>query len=87
MGDDGPVRIFISSVRQGLETERDSLPSLITALGHTPVRFEDFSSQSVPPRQACLDAVASCDVYLLLLGPKYGYRFPETGQSATHDEF
>jgi hypothetical protein len=81
------VRIFISSVRQGLEVERDSLPGLITALGHTPVRFEDFSPQAVPSRQACLDGVASCDVYLLLLGPKYGYQFPETGQSATHDEF
>jgi hypothetical protein len=26
-------------------------------------------------------------VYLLLLGPHYGHVFPETGQSATHDEF
>jgi hypothetical protein len=81
------VRIFISSVRQGLEAERDSLPGLVTALRHTPVRFEDFSSQGVPSRQACLDSVRGCDVYLLLLGPKYGFRFPETGQSATHDEF
>jgi hypothetical protein len=81
------MRIFISSVRDGLEVERDSLAALITALGHTPVRFEDFGPQDVPSRKACLDAVATCDVYLLLLGPRYGYRFPETGQSATHDEF
>ena len=86
MGDNVQVRSFISSVRQGLEAERDSLPGLIAALGHTPVRFEDFSPQGVPSRQACLDAVAGCEIYLLLLGPKYGYRFPETGQSATHDE-
>ena len=26
-------------------------------------------------------------MYLLLLGPEYGYTFPETGQSATHDEW
>lgn len=63
------------------------LPGLISALGHTPVRFEDFSAQSVPSREACLAAVASSDVYLLILGPHYGYRFPETGQSATHDEW
>ena len=42
------MKIFISSVRRGLEDERDALPALISALGHTPVRFEDFSAQSVP---------------------------------------
>jgi hypothetical protein len=87
MGDDRGVRIFISSVRRGLESERDSLPGLISALGHTPVRFEDFGPQSTPSRQACLDGVANSDAYLMLLGPFYGHRFPETNQSPTHDEF
>lgn len=81
------MRIFISSVRRGLESERDSLPGLLSALGHTPVRFEDFGPQPTPSRQACLDGVASSDVYLMLLGPAYGHRFPETNQSPTHDEF
>lgn len=31
--------------------------------------------------------VDSSDAYLLLLGPHYGHTFPETGQSATHDEW
>jgi hypothetical protein len=81
------MRVFISSVRVGLEQERDTLPGLLKAIGHEPVRFEDFTAQAVPSRQACMDAVDSCDAYLLLLGPHYGYIFPETGQSATHDEF
>jgi len=51
------------------------------------VRFEDFSAQSTPSREACLQALASADVYLLLLGPAYGHIFLETGQSATHDEW
>jgi hypothetical protein len=34
-----------------------------------------------------LAGVAASDVYLLLLGPHYGYRFPDTGQSPTHDEW
>jgi hypothetical protein len=70
-----------------LEEERDSLPSLIKALGHTPVRFEEFSAQATPSREACLDALESADVCLFLLGPNYGHVFPETGQSATHDEW
>jgi hypothetical protein len=81
------MRIFISSVRRGLVVERDALPGLIMALGHTAVCFEDFSAQDAPSREACLREVLASDVYLLLLGPHYGHRFPETGQSATHDEW
>jgi hypothetical protein len=78
---------MISSVRRSLEAERDALPGLILALGHQPVRFGDFSAKPHPSREACLRAVHDSDVYLLLLGPRYGHVFPETGQSATHDEF
>lgn len=81
------MRIFISSVRRGLEEERDALPGLVSAIGHTPVRFEDFTAQTVPSREACLAGVASSDVYLLLVGPHYGHVFEDTGQSATHDEW
>ncbi|MGW8697223.1 DUF4062 domain-containing protein [Streptomyces eurythermus] len=81
------MRIFISSVRKGLEEERAALRGLIRAVGHTPVLFEDFSAQTTPSRQACLDALDSADVCIFLLGPSYGHVFPETGQSATHDEW
>ena len=81
------MKVFISSVRRGLEEERDCLPGLIRALGHEPLRFEDFSAQAVPGREACLRGVDECAVYLLLLGPHYGHVFPDTGQSPTHDEF
>jgi hypothetical protein len=81
------MKVMISSVRRGLEAERDALPGLILALGHQPVRFEDFGAQPHPSREACLRAVHESEVYLLLLGPHYGHVFPETGQSATHDEF
>lgn len=81
------MKVFISSVRIGLEQERDSLPGLLRAIGHEPVRFEDFSALPVPSREACMRGVAESDVYLLLLGPRYGHVFPETGQSATHDEW
>lgn len=80
------MRVFISSVRVGLEQERDALPGFIRALGHEPVRFEDFTAQPVPPRQACLDGVRDSDVYLLLLGDRYGHVFPESGLSPTAEE-
>lgn len=81
------MMVFISSVRRGLEEERDALPGLISAIGHTPVRFEDFTAQTVPSREACLAGVNSSDIYLLLVGPHYGHVFEDTQQSATHDEW
>jgi hypothetical protein len=81
------MRVFISSVRRGLERERDALPGLISAIGHEPLRFEDFGARAEPSREACLAGVASADVYLLILGPIYGHRFTDTNQSPTHDEW
>lgn len=79
--------VFVSSVRQGLEEERDALRGQILALGHEPVFFEDFTAQSIPSREACLAAAETADVYILLLGPHYGTVFPETNTSPTHDEY
>lgn len=81
------MKVFISSVRRGLEQERDALPSLITAIGHEPLRFEDFTAQPVPSREACVSGVKQADVYVLLAGPNYGQPFADTGQSPTHDEW
>ena len=81
------MKVFISSVRRGLEEERDALPGLIAALGHDPKRFEDYTAMSVPSRQACLAGVEEADLYLLLLGEHYGDRLPDTGLAPTEEEF
>src|SRR5262249_27264549 len=70
-----------------LEEERDALPGLIKALGHTPRRFEDWTARPVPPREACLEGVEGCDAYLLLLGDQYGEPMPDTGLAPTEEEF
>lgn len=80
------MKVFISSVRRGLEQERDALKGLLMALGHEPLRFEDFTAQPVPSRQACLEGVGAADAYLLLLGGHYGDPLPETGLSPTAEE-
>jgi hypothetical protein len=82
-----PMKVFISSVRQGLEIERDYLPDLIRALGHQPLRFEDFGAQDLTSRGACLGGVQEADVYLLLLASTYGGVMNDSGLSATEEEF
>lgn len=81
------MKVFISSVRRGLEQERDSLPGLITAIGHESLRFEDFTAHPWSSRETCVRAVGQADVYVLLIGPAYGDPMPDTGLSATHEEY
>lgn len=80
-------KVFISSVRRGLEEERDALPALIKAVGHLPRRFEDFTAQPQPSRDACLAGVEDANVYLLLLGPHYGELIFDSGLSPTEEEW
>jgi Domain of unknown function (DUF4062) len=81
------VKVFISSVRQGLEAERDALRGLILGLGHEPSRYEDYTALPVPSREACLQGVHDSDVYVLLLGERYGEPLPDTGFAPTEEEF
>ncbi|OEJ56813.1 hypothetical protein BGM19_00885 [Streptomyces agglomeratus] len=66
------MKVFVSSVRRGLESERNHLRALLPAAGYEVLMFEDFTAQSVPSREACLRGVREADVYVLLLGEKYG---------------
>jgi Domain of unknown function (DUF4062) len=79
--------VFLSSVRRGLEEERDSLPALIRAIGHECRRFEDYTAQPIPSREACLRGVDRADAYLLLLGGRYGDPVFDSGLSPTEEEF
>ena len=79
--------VFLSSVRRGLEQERDNLPALIQAIGHECKRFEDYTAQPVPSRQACLRGVDEADIYLLVLGGRYGEPVFDSGLAPTEEEF
>jgi hypothetical protein len=81
------VKVFISSVRYRLGDERDALPPFLSLFDHQGLRFEDFTSKNASSRAACLAGVAAADVYVLLLGPKYGDPYPDSGLSPTAEEF
>jgi tetratricopeptide (TPR) repeat protein len=44
----------------------------ITAAGHVSVDMADFPAADQPPAQLCADLVQGCDVYLGVLGTRYG---------------
>src|SRR4051812_13803565 len=78
-------RIFISSVIEGYSQFREAAATAIEAVGATPVWFEKFGGRDGDPNQAYLAEVRSSDIYVGLLGARYGKPLP-TRFSATHEE-
>lgn len=80
------LRVFISSTVKDLQPERDAVEKAIAGLHLEAVRSEKVGSQSISPGEACRIMAQECDVYLGILGRRYGYALPE-GRSVTEFEF
>lgn len=77
---------FISSVITGFEEVRAQAAAGVEKVGMHPVMAERLPAEANAPRQALLDEVARSDVYLLLLGPRYG-ESGDSGKSPIEDEY
>jgi len=79
-------RMFVSSVIEDYREPRQAAVRATEAVGAQPVYFERFGGRDADPNQAYLDEVASCSVYIGLLGTRYGRLLPSRF-SATHEEY
>ena len=80
-------RVFVSSVIKGFEDIREAARQAIERAGGTPVLVnEDFPSLPDSPRNACLDAVDSCDIYVGIIGQRGGWETP-SGKLVVEEEF
>lgn len=80
-------RVFVSSVIDGFESHREAAREGIKAAGGEPVLVnEDFPSMPNSSRNACLDAVASSDIYVAIIGERAGWRAP-SGKLVVEEEF
>ena len=82
------ARVYVSSTIADLERERRVVMDWLVAAGHQPVHSYLPDSDTV--RDSCLADVDGCDLYVLILGHRYGFQ-PEQdnpeGLSITHLEF
>lgn len=81
------MRIFLSSTYADLADEREAVYQRLKADGHDIVRMEDFGSRDDVPIETCLAAVESCEVYVLLLGVRYGSIADQYNLSYTQVEY
>ena len=79
-------KVFISSVVAGFEDFRQSAKQAVELMGYRPLMCEDFGARPYSSEKACVTEVESCDVYVVILGAKYGFVTAE-GISVTEAEF
>ena len=79
-------KIFISSVIRNFEEFRQATKSAVELMGHNPIMSENFSARSYSSETACIHEVEQSDIYLVVIGEKYGFE-TEEGISVTHAEF
>jgi hypothetical protein len=82
------AKVYVSSTIVDLEAERQAVIDWLVAAQHQVVHSYRPSSDTV--RDGCLADVDACDLYVLILGHRYGFQPPEDnpeGLSITHLEF
>lgn len=80
-------RVFVSSVIEGFAEYRQAVRDGIEqASGEGILVNEDFPSQASSSRNTCLDAIDSCDIFLLVLGARGGWKTP-SGRLVVEEEY
>ncbi len=67
-------RAFISSVMTQLAAERQAAAAGVRAAGLRAVMFEEFGGRDADPEEAYLAEVEGSDIYIGILGTRYGSR-------------
>ncbi len=82
------ARVYVSSTIADLAEERRAVLDWLRLARHQAV--DSYLPDSDTVRDNCLDDVCDCDLYVLILGHRYGFQPPEDnpeGLSITHLEF
>src|SRR5262245_14912923 len=81
------LQVFVCSTYEDLRLERQSAVEAILKAGHIPAGMELFTAGSETQLQVIQRWIEDSDVFLLVLGGRYGSIEPTSGLSYTEVEF
>lgn len=84
---DKKLQIFVSSTYTDLKEERQAAVEAILSSGHIPAGMELFSAGDESQMNVIERWIDESDIYLLILGGRYGSMEKNSGKSYTHLEF
>lgn len=81
------LQVFVSSTYADLFEERQAAVQAILDAGHIPAGMELFKAGNESQLKTIYKWIDECDVYMLILGGRYGTIEPKSGKSYTHVEY
>lgn len=81
------LQIFVSSTYSDLKPERQAAVEAILVSGHIPAGMELFTAGDESQMEVIRQWIDESDVYMLILGGRYGSIDSTTGKSYTHIEY
>ena len=84
---DRRYQIFISSTFEDLKAERKAAVEAVFQRGHIPIALENFSPSDESDLQVIKRAMKDCQVYIAILGHRYGTVVPGKDYSFTEFEY
>lgn len=83
-------RIFVSSTCYDLKYIRENLKYFITSMGYESILSEEgdvYYNPDEHTHDACLGEVETCQIFVLIIGGRYGGKYLGTEQSITNKEY
>lgn len=83
-------RVFISSTCYDLKHIRENLKFFVKTIGYEPVLSDDgdvFYSPYSHTHESCLKEVETCQLFILIIGGRYGGSFKDSDKSITNNEY
>jgi hypothetical protein len=87
MASEKKLQVFVSSTYEDLKEERQAAVEAILSAGHIPAGMELFAAGDQSQMSVIKRWIDESDVFLLILGGRYGSVEPESGKSYIHLEY
>src|ERR1043165_8449466 len=87
MGSEKKLRVFVSSTYTDLREERQAAVEAILMAGHIPAGMELFAAGDESQMNVIRRWIDESDIYMLILGGRYGSVEPNSGKSYIHLEY
>lgn len=81
------LQVFVSSTYTDLIEERQAAVQAVLDAGHIPAGMELFKAGNESQLKTICKWIDECDVYMLILGGRYGTLESKSGKSYTHIEY
>jgi hypothetical protein len=82
--------VFVSSTFYDLRYIREGLKLFVTSLGYSPILSEEgtvFYDPKTTAAEACLAEVPNSQIFILVIGGRYGHVLQDSGKSITNAEY